>query len=70
MTDTVLVRPWPGLILDGIPRKGAEIPRALAEEWIANHLVVKFELPQVHVEHTPAPAKGSGPTRPIKRRRK
>lgn len=45
MTDTVLVRPRTGLILAGIPRKGAEIPRALAEEWIADQLVVKVEQP-------------------------
>lgn len=40
MTDTVRVKPWPGLILAGIPSSGADIPRALAEEWTANHLVV------------------------------
>jgi hypothetical protein len=39
MTDVVLVRPRHGLILDGIPSKGAEVPRALAEEWIADRLV-------------------------------
>jgi hypothetical protein len=39
MTDSVLVRPRRGLILDGIPSRGAEVPRALAEEWIADRLV-------------------------------
>ena len=44
MTDsTVLVKPWPGLILDGIPSSGAAIPKALAEEWIADRLVVRVE---------------------------
>jgi hypothetical protein len=47
MTDVVLVRPRHGLILDGIPSKGAEVPRALAEEWIANRLVEPV--------HTPTP---------------
>jgi hypothetical protein len=50
MADTVLVKPWPGLILDGIPQSGAELPRALAEEWLANRLVMRVPQPQ-----TPAP---------------
>jgi hypothetical protein len=43
MTDTIRVRPRTGIILPGIPRKGASIPRALAEEWIADRLVVRLE---------------------------
>jgi hypothetical protein len=43
MTDTVLVRPRTGIILPGIPRTGASIPRALAEEWIADRLVMRLD---------------------------
>jgi hypothetical protein len=39
MGETVLVRPRPGLILDGIPATGAAIPQALADEWVANRMV-------------------------------
>lgn len=42
MADTVLVRPRGGLILDGIPRSGAEIPKALADEWLADRLVERI----------------------------
>jgi hypothetical protein len=42
MTDTVLVRPLHGLILAGIPAKGAAIPRALADEWIADQLIERI----------------------------
>jgi hypothetical protein len=57
MTEsTVLVRPRTGIILAGIPRKGAQIPRALAEQWIADHLVVP-------IEHKPEPTKGPGTRR-------
>ena len=44
MTDTILVRPRHGLILDGIPSKGAEVDRALAEEWIADRLVERVPI--------------------------
>lgn len=43
MADTVRVKPWPGLILDGIPSQGADIPKALAEEWITDRLLVRAE---------------------------
>lgn len=39
MADTVLVRPRMGLILAEVPASGAAIPRALAEEWIANRMI-------------------------------
>lgn len=42
MADTVLVRPRRGLILAGVPRSGAELPRSLAEEWIADQLVERI----------------------------
>lgn len=65
-TDMVRVKPWPGLILDGIPPAGAVIPRALAEEWTANHLVLPVKEP------TPRPARADRPAKPAtgrKRRR-
>jgi hypothetical protein len=49
MTDAVFVKPYPGLILPDVPRSGTHIPKALAESWIANGLVV-----QVHVPSQPA----------------
>lgn len=61
MTDTVLVKPWPGLILAGIPRAGARIPRALAEEWIGNHLVIAVPVSE--------PRKPTPDIRPINQRR-
>lgn len=67
MTDMVRVRPWPGLILDGIPTGGADIPRALAEEWTANHLVIP-----VRDRPTPSPVPSAGRAKPTtgrKRRR-
>lgn len=74
MTDLVMVKPWPGLILAEVPAKGAALPKALAEEWIDNHLVVRV------AEPAPKPARnkprerrasprGSGATRPKKQRR-
>jgi hypothetical protein len=71
MTDVVLVRPRHGLILDGIPSKGAEVPRALAEEWIANRLVEQVGVKPIenpretatkspsHVQETPAKPTGN-----------
>lgn len=59
MPDTVLVRPRHGLILDGIPRKGAEIPTALADEWIANQLVERIE-----------PSTPTAPLRPARKPRR
>lgn len=41
MTDTIRVRPWPGLILAEVPPAGADLPSALAEEWLTNHLVIR-----------------------------
>jgi hypothetical protein len=43
LLDTVRVQPRPGYILAGIPATGADVPKALADEWIRNGLVVKVE---------------------------
>lgn len=61
-TDTVLVRPWPGLILDGIPSTGAALPRDLADMWIADRLVVRVTPPPVIT------VTKLGDTRPARRR--
>lgn len=45
MTDLVLVKPRHGLILAEVPRNGAELPRALAEQWLADRMVVRVEQP-------------------------
>jgi hypothetical protein len=39
----IKVKPRPGIILPGIPRKGAEVEDKLAKEWLANKLVVLVE---------------------------
>lgn len=41
MTDSILVKPRPGLILAEVPSGGIELPRALAEEWLADRMVVR-----------------------------
>lgn len=72
MADTVLVRPRRGLILDGIPRKGAEISKDLAEQWIADQLVERIEPATPAVPKKPAvrrSPRGSGATRSRKQRR-
>jgi hypothetical protein len=40
---TKKVRPRAGIILAGIPTKGADVDAALADEWIANGLVVEVK---------------------------
>jgi hypothetical protein len=69
--DTVFVRPRRGLILAGIPRQGAAISRELADDWIAAQLVERVE-PETPVTPKKPVArrspKGSGATRPRKRR--
>lgn len=79
MTD-VFVRPRPGLILAGIPAEGAPIPAHLAEEWVANRMVVPGEpttgiVRRLGAVVAPEPivteVRASTPTKaPVRRRRK
>lgn len=69
MADTVLVKPRPGLILAGVPSTGIELPRALAEEWLADRMVVRVAVP-TPIEGPPAgpqPAAKAATTRRRKR---
>lgn len=52
-TDTVRVKPRHGLILAGVPIGGADLPRALAEEWIADRLVVAVPTPSIEAKPRP-----------------
>jgi hypothetical protein len=58
------VKPRKGIILAGIPAKGAEIDDKLAEEWLANRLVVPIDaddaLPLVGVNNTDPPKRKRG----------
>jgi hypothetical protein len=46
-SDVVFVRPYPGLILAEVPRGGTHIPKALADSWVANGLVVRAAPPPI-----------------------
>jgi hypothetical protein len=54
MTDAVFVKPYPGLILPDVPRSGTRIPKALADSWLANGLVVQITVPTQPIA-TPTP---------------
>jgi hypothetical protein len=66
MIETVRVRPWPGLILAEVPPEGADLPTALAEEWIADRLVVR--VPTQPDQMPPPPVNGPGSPRARKRK--
>jgi len=66
------VKPRHGIILAGIPAKGAEVTDKLADEWIANGLVTLVDPDKPKAQkRTRATRAGASPatedTRPVKR---
>ena len=53
-TDTVRVRPRPGIILAGIPAEGTDVDKDLADEWVRNGLVVRVKPEREAKPVTPA----------------
>ena len=43
---TIRIKPVAGIILAGIPTDGADVPAALAEEWIAAKLARRVDEPK------------------------